>query len=163
MSVNASYDDLTATLTLPPFDIKGTTATGSFTLSENASGDIVFSGSLRPRPQDGPVPFSGEATAPVIPLSTWQNVYETDTKFWGGFFSPLIVFPDGSVTVDGVAITTSYDDVSATLELTPFDIKGTTATGAVSFTDASGIKEFSGSLRPRPQDGPVPFSGVDIE
>ena len=97
-------------------------------------------------------------------FSDWVGYYTTDTGWWGGFFSPLIVRRDGTINVAGTVINPSYDAATSTLSFDWTAIRTTQAKATIRFSkDNTGKTRFSGSINPRPQDGPVDFSGVSAE
>lgn len=96
---------------------------------------------------------------PVEPPTEWAGSYVTETQWWGGYFSPLIIGTDGKLTVAGQAISYSYDPETSTLSWDWQDIKTTRAKASFSFAGSGPSRSITGTLNPRPQDGPVRFSG----
>lgn len=50
-------------------------------------------------------------------LSAWFGAYTTDTQWWGGYFSPLVVRLDGTVTLCGEPMRYSYNAGKVTLTI----------------------------------------------
>ncbi len=94
-----------------------------------------------------------------MPLSFWAMYYDTETHWWGGFFSPLIVHNNDTLDIAGQRIAFSYNSQSNNLLFDWQEIKNTRAKASIKFARNNEIKSFSGSINPRPQDGPVEFSG----
>ena len=43
-------------------------------------------------------------------VKAWVGTYNTTTQWWGGYFSPLEVHPDGRITIrGGVSLSFDYD------------------------------------------------------
>jgi outer membrane protein assembly factor BamB len=152
-----TYDTSTNQLAWDWQAIRETTAKASITFAEEPGGATAFTGTINPRTQDGPVPYSGNSDTP---LTRWAAAYITDTWYWGTYFSPLVVNPDGRVTVAGVTLTYAYDSLTSTLSWDWQAIKDTTAKGSIQFRPSpDGTRGFTGTINPRPQDGPVPYTG----
>ena len=103
----------------------------------------------------------GNTIPPVPAIAKWEGDYTTTTQWWGTFFSPVIVYADGSVEIAGTMIESPrFDPASNTMSFDPVNIivngTATTARGSLTFT-ASGA---SGTIYPRPQDGAVPWSAA---
>ncbi len=105
-------------------------------------------------------------------LSAWLGTYTTDTKWWGPYFSPLVVQLDGTVTLCGEPMLYSYDagKVTLTIPKQPWNAQnkdksdgtfcGCTVTFSATETPEGIRGSFTGVLQPRPQDGNVPFTGA---
>ena len=93
-------------------------------------------------------------------LSYWAGAYSTETEYWGGFFSPLIIWGDGTVSVADTFLNTQWDSTTSTLTWDWQEIKDTKAKASIKFSESGNSATFSGSIHPRPQDGPVSFSGT---
>jgi hypothetical protein len=93
--------------------------------------------------------------------SNLTGTYKTKTQWWSDFFDPLIFKSDGTLEIAGTAITSSYDPATSSLSFDWTRIKDTTAKATIRFSRDKGKKTFSGSIRPRKQDGPVSYSGEE--
>lgn len=94
-------------------------------------------------------------------LAEWAGVYSITTKWWGGYFAPLIINADGqTVELAGTPLKFTYDNNTFAFDWQ--SIKGTTAKGKIDFKVESGVNSFSGAIQPRPQDGPVEFEGQQV-
>ncbi|KAF1959204.1 hypothetical protein CC80DRAFT_545581 [Byssothecium circinans] len=79
------------------------------------------------------------------PLAQYAGQYDTNTQWWGGFFSPLIINQDGTV--------------SSTVSLDWTKFKDTSFKTWFSLTGTGQNISFAGDLSPRPQDGGTHFTG----
>jgi hypothetical protein len=73
-----------------------------------------------------------------------------------GFYSPLIVDADGSLIIAGVPVHATYDKSTATASFVGGFVKGTKASGQITFTQGS----FSGTITPWPGAAPYQFTGT---
>ncbi len=94
----------------------------------------------------------------ILPICKFAGLYNTETHWWNGYFSPLIVYPNGRVTIAGIEIIYTFDAAKNQMTFDWQVISGTIAKGTITFN--SGDNSFSGSINPRPQDGPVSFTGT---
>jgi hypothetical protein len=95
--------------------------------------------------------------------SAWRGTYITSTEYWGDTFSPLVIGDDGEVSVAETVVVPTYDAATSTLSFDWTAIKSTKAKATIHFTkDSAGKVTFSGSINPRPQDGPVGFTGYQV-
>ena len=101
------------------------------------------------------------AVAAVLgqPLRTWMGAYRTDTQWWGSYFD-LSVNTDGTVTVGDRPIAFTYDRATGKLTWDWQPIRDTRARGEITFSRGPGGVTFQGSVNPRPQDGPVGYTGT---
>jgi phosphatidylserine/phosphatidylglycerophosphate/cardiolipin synthase-like enzyme len=100
-------------------------------------------------------------------LAQYAGVYATQTQGLGDFFSPLIINQDGTVSIGPSSqrrrTNARYESAGASvsIDLTDFRDKRFTATFSLHGTGQS--INFSGTLKPRPQDASVTFTGSKIE
>jgi hypothetical protein len=89
-------------------------------------------------------------------------VYQTNTQWWGDYFSPLFVNDDGTVAFGDSAtmITPTYNSTTATISFDWTHYKTTTFKATFSFNGLTSNLSVLGGLNPRPQDGQVMFSGT---
>lgn len=93
-------------------------------------------------------------------LADWAGVYATTTPYWGGYFSPVIVNPDGTADIAGTLITPEFSPPGTmSFEWTNVVNNGsaTTAKGQLTFASDG---TASGTINPQPQDGPLPWSAT---
>ena len=105
-----------------------------------------------------------EVTPPETPaVAEWAGVYNTETQWWGGYYSPLIITADGKMFIDQFEIDYEFDQGENRLTFDWQDIKEYRAKGNIVFSvnDADEMV-FSGSINPRAQDGPVGYSGREL-
>ncbi|MEO7215586.1 hypothetical protein [Mucilaginibacter sp.] len=91
------------------------------------------------------------------PIAALAGTYVTDAKWWGAYFSPLVIREDGAVTLGLVPIRYTYNDDTKKLRFEHEVSPGTNCWGDVTF--AAGGRSFKGGIQPRPQDGGVDFEG----
>jgi hypothetical protein len=107
-------------------------------------------------PNFNAIPISG------IPITQWAGEYSTNTHWWGGYFSPLLIQSDGTVSIAETLIHATYNSAGRRLTFDWTPINTTTAKASIQFADSPGGKVCSGTLNPRPQDGPVGFTGSEV-
>jgi hypothetical protein len=151
-----TFDETTGKLTFDWHPVKTTEAKASFTFKEFGE-NKTFSGSINPRKQDGPVGFRGATMAHTL----WQGSYVTETQWWGAYFSPLVIEEDGKMYIADTEIDFTFDPVNEKLSFDWHEIKTTKALAEITFSEQTWkTPEFSGRIRPRPQDGWVSFTGT---
>jgi len=98
---------------------------------------------------------------PAVPaLAEWANVYNAETQWWGGYYSPLVITAEGKLFISEHEIEYEFDASEKRLTFDWHDIKDYRAKGNIVFSmKVDGRMEFSGSINPRAQDGPVGYSG----
>jgi hypothetical protein len=92
-------------------------------------------------------------------LPAGAGEYTTTTEWWGDYFSPLVVDVAGGITIAGTSVDARRDPNTGTVTFDWTDIKTTRASGSITFVTRAGKQVFFGWIRPRPQDGPVSFTG----
>jgi hypothetical protein len=146
-----TFDEASQTLTVS----EPTTAFSAMQIILEEHGDNkLFSGKITIN-SEGDLPVVGS----MIPHAVWFGEYQTETQWWGGFFSPLVISKDGSVTVAGDTVTLDFDQENRRLSFDWTDIKTTTAKAAFTIDDDLPAEGFVGAINPRRQDGPVNFRG----
>ncbi|KAK5454973.1 hypothetical protein LTS15_005693 [Exophiala xenobiotica] len=97
-------------------------------------------------------------------LAQFAGVYRTDTQWYGDFFSPLIINQDGTISLGPSGkrcrIAPQYDSAAGSVFIDWTSYKDTRFTTRFSITGSGSAISLSGGLNPRPQDGPVNFSGA---
>ncbi|WP_027709928.1 hypothetical protein [Zooshikella ganghwensis] len=156
--ITPEYDASTNTVSFNWIKVKDHKVRAKFSFSEDSSGLPLLSGTINPRAQDGPVGFEGKRIALVPEITAFVGTYETDATWWGGYFSPLKVNYDGTISIAGRLITPSYDASSKTVSFEKTQIKDTIAKGKMTFSTSG----FTGTINPRAQDGPVEFTGQKV-
>lgn len=148
-----TFDEATNTLRLE----EPTVAFTQMTLRlEEHSENKMFKGEVSTQSQQQRLAIRGS----IIPQAVWSGEYLTQTSFWGSYFSPLIILEDGRATIAGEEVALNFDPETLQLSFDWTDIKTTKAKAAFVMDDDLPADDFSGSINPRPQDGPVSFSGT---
>lgn len=146
-----TFDEASQTLTVS----EPTTAFSAMQFILETHGDNkFFSGEITTN-SEGDLPVVGS----IVPHAVWFGEYQTETNFWGGFFSPLVISKDGSVTVAGDTVTLDLDQEEMRISFDWTDIKTTTAKATFVMDDDMPAESFAGAINPRRQDGPVSFRG----
>ncbi|MEL7370288.1 MAG: hypothetical protein AAFN74_15315 [Myxococcota bacterium] len=115
----------------------------------------TITGFIRPRAEDGPVEYNGEQQAVLAFIGT----YDTETEF-GFLYTPLVIDQIGRMTIAGDNIEYTFDASTNRALWTDQVILGNvTSTDNIVFSVSDGRKSFTGSIRPRAQDGPVRYTG----
>lgn len=154
--VEYQYDITTDTLIFEPTQIGSDTISGAVTFSDTGAAP-TFSGMLTTASNNQQYAYTGAHKG--MPLSYWAEYYNTSTHWWGGFFSPLIIHNNDTLDIAGQRLNFDYDSLTNRLTFDWQDIKDTKAKGDIVFSSNGTLFNFSGSINPRPQDGPVSFSG----
>ena len=97
------------------------------------------------------------------PLTQYSGVYHTNTQWYGGFFSPLLINDDGTISFGETTIPANALTYNSTTATVSFDWVRYKDTSFKAFFSINGVGShnttLSGTLWPRPQDGGVSFSG----
>lgn len=165
--VDADYLQATSTLAFGNTTItvghKTTIAQGTITFTEDQTG-TTFSGVIKPRPQDGNVSYAGRRMIAPADIEKFVGIYNTETGgTWGTFFSPLIIGPGAQFSLAGSPIFPTFDRSTNHLKFERAAIfgptKDTIASADIPLDYNDGEAKFTSTIQPRPQDGPVPFTG----
>jgi hypothetical protein len=101
-----------------------------------------------------------EDDPPLPSITEWANIYNTETQWWGAYYSPLVITADGKLFIAEHEIEFEFDVSENRLTFDWHDIKEYRAKGNIVFSKkVDGRMEFSGSINPRAQDGPVGYTG----
>ena len=98
-------------------------------------------------------------TPPALPTA-FAGIYLTDTQWWGGYFDPLLIDANGAVSLAGVTLPALFDPAASRLTWDWTDMKDTRTTGNIILSGDGDARAFSGTINPRPQDGPVGFKST---
>jgi len=95
------------------------------------------------------------------PLTQYSGAYQTNTQWWGDFFSPLFVKDDGTISFGQAPSipTVSYNATTATVSFDWTQYRDTTFKATFSFVGVGDSLSVQGGLNPRQVDGQVAFSG----
>jgi hypothetical protein len=95
------------------------------------------------------------------PLTQYTGIYTTNTQWYGDYFSPMFVNDDGTISFGDASttITPRYNSTTASISFDATHFKDTTFRANFSIIGVADKITLSGSLYPRPQDGPVHFEG----
>lgn len=93
-------------------------------------------------------------------ITKWAGTYTTATQWWGTYYSPMVITDEGKLFIAEHEIEFEFDEVTNQLSFGWHDIKAQRAKGSITFSEkVDGRLQFSGSINPRAQDGPVSYSG----
>jgi len=96
------------------------------------------------------------------PITAWAGEYETETHYWGETYSPLVIDEDGTVTVAGQELVVTFDEDTSVLSWDWQEIGDQTTKATITFSEPDGEQQFSGTINPRKQDGPVSYTGTEV-
>lgn len=96
-------------------------------------------------------------------LSKWVGTYYPRAEFWGGYFYPLLIEPNGDLYLRKTKLSYSFDANTETLAFSGQVVGDATPVVRITFSkQEDGRNQFRGVMYPKPGDGPGGFSGQQM-
>lgn len=108
-----------------------TTAFSGMQIVLEAHGDNQFFSGVITTSSHGDLPVVGS----IVPHAVWYGAYQTQTQWWGAYFSPLVIEKSGVVTIAGDTVDVRFDQDEMRLSFDWTDIKTTTAKAVFTMDD----------------------------